>query len=281
MKRLVIIKGGGEIATGTAIYLFRAGFRVLLLETERPSSIRREVSFADAAYDGKKTVERVTCRLVSDIDAAQKRLKDNEVVMLIDPSGKSIRELKPKYIVDAVFSGDKRSLDRSLAEHTLALGPGFCAGRDVDAVIETMRGYNLGRIVYEGYSSRKSGQPGQVAADDHIEHILFSPAAGEVEALHHISYPIKEGEAIAVIHAANGKDVTATAQMTGVIRGIIRDGFPIREGQKLADINPTMRQGDCFRMSDKSRCIAGAVLEAIMIWDSQKKKRGFFDKLSD
>lgn len=276
MKRLIIIRGGGELATGAALYLFRAGFRVLLLEQPQPSSARREVSFADAAYDGQKTVERVVCRRADSVKEAEKRLKENEMTMLIDPQGKCIEKLKPKIVIDAILAYENRGMSRDMAEHTLALGPGFCAGRDVDAVIETMRGYSLGRIIYEGYSSRGQGKAGQVAADDHIEHIVFAPVAGRVEALHHISFPIKKGEPLAVIHTDDGESITVAARFDGVIRGIVRDGFSVKQGQKMADVNPNMRQGDCFNVSDKARCVAGAVLAAVTAWESKKKKRSFF-----
>ena len=281
MKRLVIIKGGGELATGAAIYLYRAGFRVLLLEQANPTSTRREVSFADAVHDGQKTVERVTCRLADSVEDAKRRLKDNEVVMLIDPEGKSIKKLEPKILLDAILSGKaNHGVTKGVAEHTIALGPGFCAGRDVDAVIETMRGYNLGRIVYEGYTSRSDRSAGQVGNVSNVEHIIFAPLAGTVESLHHISYKMKKDEPLAVIHTDNGS-VTIKAHLDGVLRGIVHDGSFIKKGQKMAEINPDMRQGDCFSVSDKTRCIGGAVLMAVMAWAKKNKKRGFFAKLSE
>ncbi len=281
MKRLVIIKGGGELATGAALYLFRAGFRVLLLEKENPTSTRREVSFADAAHDGQKTVERVTCHLAASLDEAKHLLKNNELAMLIDPEGKCIKKLAPKILLDAILSGAERhEIAKGCAEHTIALGPGFCAGRDVDAVIETMRGYNLGRIVYEGYASRRDNAAGQVGNVTNTEHLLFAPIDGTVESLHHISYKVKKGEPLAIIHTPNGS-VTVAAHLDGVLRGILRDGSFIKKGKKIAEINPTMRQGECFAVSDKARCIGGAVLMAVMAWAKKNKKRGFFEKISD
>ena len=201
--------------------------------------------------------------------------------MLVDPDGKSIKKLEPKVVIDAILANENRGMNKNMAEHTLALGPGFCAGRDVDAVIETMRGHNMGRIVHEGYSSRSHNKASQVDTDDHIEHLLFAPMAGKFEALHHISFAAKKGEPIAVITDKDGNKATVCAQMDGVIRGIVRDGFQVRANQKIADINPNMRQGDCFTVSDKARCIGGAVLSAVMSWSLKKKKRGFFAKLSD
>ena len=278
MKRLIVIRGGGELAAGAALYLYNAGFRVLMLEKPQPTSTRREVSFADAAFDGKKTVARVTCHRAESLDDAKKRLKDGELVMLIDPKGACIKKLEPKILLDAIMSGDGR-MTKDMAEHTIALGPGFCAGRDVDAVIETMRGHNLGRIIYEGYSARhEAHNNGQV--DTNAEHIIFSPTAGVFEALHHISYPAKQGDEIAVIHQNDGSEVRVTAQIDGVIRGIVHDDIVVRQGQKIVDINPKLRQGDCFTISDKTRCIAGSVLAAISVWLRKKGKGGFLAKFN-
>ena len=280
MKRLIIIKGGGELATGAAIYLYRAGFRVLLSEQANPTSTRRGVSFADAVHDGQKTVDRITCRLADSIEEAKHRLKKNELVMLVDPNGASIDALEPKILLDAILSGEKHGIIKGLAEHTIALGPGFCAGRDVDAVIETMRGYNLGRIVYEGYTSRRDKKAGQVGNVSNVEHLIFAPLAGTVDPLHHISYSIKKDEPLATINTDNGS-VTIKAHIDGVVRGIVHDGSYIKKGVKIAEINPDMRPGDCFNLSDKARCIGGAVLMAVMTWAKKNKKRGFFAKLSD
>jgi len=271
MKRLVIIRGGGEIASSAAIYLHQAGFRVLILETSQPTSIRREVSFADAAYDGQKTVERVTCTLADSPKAAEKRLKDGELVMLIDPTGKCIADFKPKVLLDGILAHANTGTNREMAEHTLALGPGFCAGRDVDAVIETMRGHEMGRIVYEGYSKRDEKSYDQEARDA-LERIILAPETGEIESLHHISFQVKEGEPIAKIHLPDKKVIEVVSPIKGVLRGIMRDGLIVTKGKKIADVNHVMRQSQCFKLSDKARCIGGAVLEAVMIWESKKRR---------
>ena len=277
MKHLVVIRGGGEIATGAAIYLHNSGFRVLILEKEKPLSTRREASFADAAYDGEKTVERVTCKRASSIREAEKMLKDGEIVMLIDPDGKHIQKFAPQVVVDAIMANENTGTTKDMAEHTLALGPGFCAGRDVDAVIETMRGLDLGRIIYEGYTYRKQSAAYLVGHND-LENIIFATTAGRVEALHNISYKLEKGEPVARIYKDDGSYVEICAHMSGVLRGVVRDDAMVVEGQKVVDINPVMHQSDCFIMSDKVRCISGAVLQAVMRWESQKPKRRLFGR---
>ncbi|MBR3458191.1 MAG: EF2563 family selenium-dependent molybdenum hydroxylase system protein [Selenomonadaceae bacterium] len=277
MKRLVIIRGGGELATAAAIYLHNSGFRVLVLEKPQPTSIRREVSFADAAYDGKKSIARVECRLADSPKEAEKRLKDEEVVMLIDPKGKCIPDFKPKVLMDGIMANENRGTSKGMAEHTIALGPGFCAGRDVDAVIETMRGHNLGKIIYEGYSYRDQGKASLVDVAGAFGRLIFAPEEGKFEGLYHISHKMQKDEPVARLHKEDGSVVEIRTQTSGVLRGIVHSGCTVKAGQKLVDINPVMSREDCFRISDKARCVAGSVLQAVMAWESKKRKRISFD----
>lgn len=157
MKHLVVVRGGGELASGTIHALYRAGFRVLVLEKKEPSATRRRVAFSEAMYRGQAKVERITCYKAKNLIEAKDRLKKGELVMLEDPTARSVKELKPQVLVDAILSHSTNGTTKDMAEHTIALGPGFCAGRDVDVVVETMRGHNLGRLIYEGFSAPQSG----------------------------------------------------------------------------------------------------------------------------
>ena len=269
MKRLVMIRGGGEMATGVALALHTAGFRVLLLERSEPSATRREVSFSDAVYDKEKTVERVKCVCLKDRKEAAKRLKAGDVVMIVDPAAQSVEDFHPQVFVDAVLAHRNLGTTKKMAEHTIALGPGFCAGRDVDTVIDTTRGHNMGRIVHEGFTRRDDEE---LAPDETIEHIVFASAAGRFEALRSISFLVRKGEVIGHIHAGGGT-VDVTAPFDGVLRGILRDGTTVYEGEKVADVHPEMTQGECFTVSDKVRCIGGSVLTDIMQWESGHHKR--------
>ena len=277
MKRLIVIRGGGELATACAIYLHNSGFRVLMLEKAQPASTRREISFADAIRDGKKTVARVTCRREDSLKEAEKRLKDGEIIMMIDPKGKNIPHFKPKVVLDAIMAHENKGTLRDMAEHTLALGPGFCAGRDVDAVIETMRGHDLGKIIYEGYSYRDQGKLSLVDAAGAVGQIIFAPDAGELESLQNISNKIQKDELIAKIHREDGSVLEICSRIDGVLRGIMRSGCIVRKGQKIADVNPVMSREECFTLTDKARCVAGSVLQAVMAWESKKRKRITFD----
>lgn len=279
MKRLIIVRGGGELASGVIHTLYRAGFRVLVLEQAKPYATRRRVAFSEAMYNGEAKVERVTCYRAESVDEAKSRLKKGELVMLKDPKGKCIKELKPLILVDAIVAHENRGTTRDMAEHTIALGPGFCAGRDVDVVIETMRGHNLGRLIYEGYSSREQSlDKSTVGEARNIEHLVFAPEDGTVDMLHNISFIVKKGDVIARINKAGGTTLDIEAGIDGVLRGALHRGTAVVRGQKIADIHPTMGAEECFTISDKARCVAGGVLAAVMIWESKRPKRSFFHR---
>lgn len=279
MKHLVIVRGGGELASGTIHALFRAGFRVLVLEKKEPSATRRRVAYSEAMYRGQAKVERITCYKAENLHEAKARLKKGELVMLEDPEAKCVKELKPQVLVDAILSHTTNGTTKDMAEHTVALGPGFCAGRDVDVVVETMRGHNLGRLIYEGYSARSQDiESSTVGASANMEHLLFAPEDGTVDILSTISLMVKKGEPLAQIHTPDGRTIEMKATIDGVLRGALHRGSKVKKDQKIADIHPTMGQEECFTISDKARCVAGSVLEAVMVWEHKRPKRGFFSR---
>ncbi len=282
MKHLIIVRGGGELGSGIAHCLHRAGFRVLILEQKKPTATRRKVSFSDAMYRGETEVERVTCYKAKNLADAQKRLKKGDVMMIADPEAECVAELKPDVLIDAIVAHENHGMKKDLAAHTIALGPGFCAGRDVDVVVETGRGHNLGRLIYEGYSSKDADHGnGTVGESPNIEHLVFAPADGRVEMLRTISLMVRKGEIIGHLHAKNeGKEETIEIKATidGVLRGAVYDGIKVSAGQKIADIHPTMGQEECYTISDKARCIGGSVLEAVMAWESKKPKHRLFGR---
>jgi xanthine dehydrogenase accessory factor len=263
MENLVIIRGGGDIATGTIYKLYQCGFRVLVLETETPSAIRRNVAFSEAVYNGTQTVENLACHLAKSVDEAVFMLEEGQLVMLIDPEGESIDMLKPMAVVDGILAKKNLGTNRKMAPVTVALGPGFTAGEDVDAVIETMRGHSLGRVIYEGQAIANTGIPGMVGGYTK-ERVIHSPAAGVMRNISKITDTVRKGEVIAFIETETEK-VPVEATIDGLLRGLIRDGYPVTKGFKIADIDPRLNEFDnCFTISDKARCIAGGVVEAIL-----------------
>ena len=279
MKHLVIVRGGGELASGVIHALYRAGFHVLALEQASPTATRRRVAFSDAMYRGETKVERVTCYRAENLAEARKRLKKGQLVMLEDPEAHCVRELKPQILVDAIVCHKNLGTQWNMAEYTIALGPGFCAGRDVDVVVETMRGHNLGRLIYEGFSAREQDVwNATVGIDRNIEHLIFAPEAGRLDMLRSISLMVKRGEPIAHLHTPDGRTVELKATINGVLRGALHRGALVVKGEKIADIHPTMGQEECFTISDKARCVAGSVLEAILVWENRAGKRRFFHR---
>lgn len=278
--KLVIVRGGGDLATGVVQALWRAGFLLLVLEVPDPSAIRRQVALSEAVYDGSATVEDMTARCCKSGRAIEKAWRDHEVPIVIDPQGRSIAELKPWAVVDAILAKKNLGTTRAMAPHTIALGPGFTAGVDVDVVIETKRGHNLGRLIYQGDAAPNTGIPGMIAGFGK-ERVIHSPAAGYFYGLAAIGDIVEKGQPVGVITqealrdgqqptAAMGIPVAAT--LTGLLRGLIRSTYPVIPGFKIADIDPRKEESkNCFTISDKARCLGGAVLTALCAMMQQEK----------
>ena len=263
MKNLIIVRGGGDLATGTIYKLKKSGFPVLILEVDMPSAIRRNVSFCEAVYQKQQTVEEMTCYLAESAEEASRLLTEDKLVMMVDPLGESIPEWKPLAVVDAILAKRNLGTNRAMAPITVALGPGFTAGEDVDAVIETKRGHDLGRVLWEGCAAPNTGIPGMIAGYGK-ERVIRSPAKGVLQSVKQITDTVSRGEVIALVETEQ-EQIPVEATLDGILRGLIRDGFPVDVGFKIADIDPRIDEYDnCFTISDKARCIAGGVLEVIL-----------------
>ena len=263
MKDLIIVRGGGDLATGTICKLKKSGFPVLILEVENPSAIRRNVAFCEAVYQGSQTVEDMTCYKAESLQQAQQLLEEGKLAVLVDPTGESIPKLQPMAVVDAILAKKNLGTNRNMAPITVALGPGFVAGEDVDAVIETKRGHNLGRVLWTGSAAPNTGSPGIIGGYGK-ERVIHCPAKGILRNVKKITDTVSKGETIAVVETEEGI-VPVEATLDGILRGLIRDGYPVKVGFKMADIDPRAEEYDnCFTISDKARCIAGGVLEAIL-----------------
>lgn len=263
MKNLIIVRGGGDLATGTIYKLYKCGFPVLVLEVSRPSAIRRNAAFSEAVYEGSQRVEDVTCYLAGSLEEAEKLLAEGKLTMLVDPKGEAIAAFRPLGVVDAILAKKNLGTNRNMAPITVALGPGFEAGEDVDAVVETQRGHNLGRVLWQGKAAPNTGIPGIIGGYGK-ERVIYSPAAGILRHVCHITDTVTRGQTIAYIET-DGEPVPVTATLDGLLRGLLRDGYPVPEHFKIADIDPrTEEYNNCFTISDKSRCIAGGVVEAVL-----------------
>lgn len=259
MKDIIIVRGGGDIATGTIHKLVQCGFKVLVLEIEKPSAIRINVAFCQAVYDKIKVIEDCCCELCHSLDKAYDVMNQGRVAMMIDVEGKIIQEVKPLAVVDAILAKKNLGTHRHMAPITIGLGPGFKAGEDVDAVIETMRGHDLGRVIYQGKAMKNTGAPGLIKGYGK-ERVIHAPVEGIVKTCKKITDQVKTGDVIAMID-----DYPVCASMDGILRGLIHDGYKVHKGFKMADIDPRIDEvKNCFTISDKARCIAGGVVEAIM-----------------
>ena len=258
-KTTLIVRGGGDLASGVIHRLYKCRYQVLVLECRKPSAIRRKVSFSEAVFDGISNVEGVTGRLVKDVSECQKVWEADEVPILVDEAGKAVKELRPDALIDAILAKKNLGTTREMAPLTVALGPGFEAGKDVDFVIETQRGHNLGRVIEEGCATPNTGIPGVIAGYGK-ERVIHSPAAGIMHNCSQIGDIVEKDQIIAMID-----ETPVYASLTGVLRGIIRDGYEVPKGMKIADIDPRKEQKkNCDTISDKARCIAGSVVEVLL-----------------
>ena len=273
-KDLIVVRGAGDLATGTIHRLKKAGFRLLVLEAEHPAAIRRQVALSEAVYAGSARVEDVEA-VRMDVDLAEKKnrkelleqemeriWKKDGVPVLVDPAGLSIAALRPAVVVDAILAKKNLGTTKEMAPLVIALGPGFTAGEDVDVVIETKRGHNLGRVIRSGSAVPNTGIPGIIGGYGK-ERVMHAQAEGILRNVASIGDIVEARAVIAEIETENGT-VPVEASLSGLLRGLIRDGNPVTKGFKIADIDPRKEElQNCFTISDKARCIAGSVLEVI------------------
>ena len=273
-KDLIVVRGAGDLATGTIHRLKKAGFRLLVLEAEHPAAIRRQVALSEAVYAGSARVEDVEA-VRMDVDLAEKKnrkelleqemeriWKKDGVPVLVDPAGLSIAALRPDVVVDAILAKKNLGTTKEMAPLVIALGPGFTAGEDVDVVIETKRGHNLGRVIRSGSAVPNTGIPGIIGGYGK-ERVMHAQAEGILRNAASIGDIVEARAVIAEIETENGT-VPVEASLSGLLRGLIRDGYPVTKGFKIADIDPRKEElQNCFTISDKARCIAGSVLEVI------------------
>ena len=255
---LVLIKGAGDLASGVAYRLKRSGFPLIMTELPIPVMIRRAVSFGQAVYSGQTTVEGIVARRVDTAQEAQRLARCEEIPILVDPGASAVAVVKPQILVDAIVAKMNTGTSMNDAPLVLALGPGFMAGKDCHAVIETNRGHWLGRVIYQGQAEADTGTPGRVKGHT-VERVLRAPADGHVVALAKIGDSIKQGQLVAKVA---GQEVRAP--FGGVLRGLIHPHVQVTAGFKIGDLDPRGVTQHCFTISDKSLAIGGGVLEAIL-----------------
>jgi len=246
------------MASGVAHCLYRSGFNVCLTEIPTPLAVRRMVSFSETIYDGEKTVEGVTAVLVADQKDILSSWNKKKIPLLVDSENNIKEFVRPHVLIDAILA--KKNLGTKITDAPLVigLGPGFVATKDVHVVIETNRGHNLGRLIFEGEAEPNTGVPGTIAGYG-IERVFRVPQNGIFRIVKKIGDTVSDGDKVAYVEGEPIKVKTS-----GIIRGMLRDGIAVTKGLKAGDIDPRGDRNYCFTISEKARTLGGAVLEAIL-----------------
>jgi len=269
---LVVIKGSGDLASGIALRLSHAGFDIAMTEIAAPLSVRRTVCFSQAVYEGRVKVEDVTAVLVKDEDEMGEAWRLKQIAVFVDPEASIVKSVLPCVLVDAIMA--KRNTGTAITDAPLVIGvgPGFIAGVDCHAVIETQRGHTLGRVITPEQGAEESalpntGVPGDIGGYT-VERLLRSPADGIFEAVLSIGDMVKKGDTVALVRTAPGAsaggEFPINAEIDGILRGLLPSGIAVTKGMKAGDVDPRCERQHCFTVSDKALSIGGGVLEAIM-----------------
>ncbi len=255
---MVLIRGGGDLASGVGVRLHRSGFQVVITELPEPLVVRRKVSFAEAVHEGLVQVEGVTGKLVEDFSEIKSILLSGIIPVLIDPNLKCLEVINPDVVVDARMKKKLPREGKELASLVIGLGPGFIAGENCHAVIETNRGHNMGRVLWQGVPEQDTGIPGSVQGYS-SERVLRTPVDGVLQTRVEIGDRLKKGSLVALV----GEE-EVLAPFDGILRGLLRDGTAVKSGLKIGDVDPREDPNLYKLISDKSRAIGGGVLEAIL-----------------
>ena len=255
---LVAIRGGGDLATGVAVRLHRAGFSVLVLEIQQPLAVRRLVALAEAINAGRVVVEGIEGRRADSPEEVASLLQTGVIPVLVDPLATSASVLRPAAIVDGRMRKAPSELPLDAAQLIVGLGPGFEAGVDCHAVIETRRGHHLGRILWQGRASPDTKIPEAVEGYA-VDRVLRAPRSGVMQGLAPIGSLVRQGDALLAIDRQQ-----VDAPFDGALRGLLHDGVRVERGMKVGDLDPRREARFCREVSDKALAVGGAALEAIL-----------------
>ncbi len=268
---LVLIRGGGDLATGVAHRLHRAGFTLMMTELPQPLAVRRAVSFAEAVYTERVTVEGVTARRAPDPMVGMAYTVMDEIPVVVDADDRVLARMRPPIVVDARIAKHNLGTRLTDAKLVIGLGPGFTAGVDCHAVVETNRGHNLGRVYWEGSAEPNTGEPEPVRGFAGTR-VLRAPREGTFVGQKQIGDAVKAGDTLARVD-----NEPIPAQFDGVVRGLLHDGLHVTAGMKVGDLDPRGVREYCFLISDKARAVGGGVLEAIFagmrLWTPEDRQQ--------
>ena len=255
---LAVIKGAGDIASGIALRLHRANFKIVMTEIASPTAIRRTVCFSEAVYKGETVVENVKAVLCDNISQIDDVLESGNIAVIVDEKANCIKELKPDFVIDAILAKKNLGTDIDDAKVVIGVGPGFTAGEDCHAVVETKRGHFLGRVYYEGSAIENTGIPGEI--DGHsADRIIRSPEYGVFNPIFDIGDEVKKGEVVACVDST-----PIVCNVSGILRGILPKGTLVSTNMKSGDVDPRCEKEHCYTVSDKALSVGGGVLEACL-----------------
>ena len=258
MDKKIWIRGAGDLATGIALRLYRSGFDIVMSDIAVPTTVRRTVAFSPAVYTGEASVEGITGKLCENISMIDTVMESGCIPVIVDPSGEIMKEYKPDVIVDAIIAKTNIGTKITDADIVIGVGPGFEAGVDCHAVVETKRGHNLGRVLWSGSAYPNTGVPGNIGGYT-VERIIRATADGVFKAKVNIGDYVKAGDLLAYCD-----ETPVYANIDGIVRGLLQDGVKVKTGMKSGDVDPRAEKEYCFTVSDKASAIGGGVLEAIL-----------------
>ncbi len=269
---VILIRGAGELATGVAWTLASAGYRIIMTEVAQPLMVRWPVCFGSAVSDGIWEVEGIQAERVDNLQEIGPVWENGRVPVLVDPLMEKIgdlpADLRPSILIDAIMAKRNIGTQRNQARLTIGLGPGFTAGEDVDLVVETNRGHNLGRLIYSGPAEPNTGIPGEIGGVS-AERVVYSLQSGSIRVKRKIGDYVEAGDSLGEIIIEGGSyEVEAT--ISGVLRGLLREGTFIQERVKIGDIDPRGKREYCWTISEKARTIGTALLLAVVKWERNK-----------
>ncbi len=270
----ILLRGGGDLASGVALRLHRAGFRVIITELPQPLAVRRSVSFAEAMYRGEIKVEGILARRADSALHAFDLAHEGIIPVINDPQAAILNNGPFAALIDARLTKQPPELGLDAAPLVIGLGPGVIAGENVHAVIETQRGHTLGRGYRPGSASADNGQP-----EGDPRRVLRAPAAGVLESSVEIGDHVTGGQVLAQIRTGRSDSAVEVhpviAPIKGVLRGLIHPGLAVEKGLKIGDVDPRDNPSYCFMVSDKALAIGGGVLEAILAWSKTRNQKLF------
>ncbi|MBI4788624.1 MAG: EF2563 family selenium-dependent molybdenum hydroxylase system protein [Chloroflexi bacterium] len=262
--KLILLKGAGDLGTGVAWRLHKAGFPVLITELAQPLVVRRTVAFASAVYEGQVTVEGVTARRAKSFQQARAWLGDGVISVLVDPETRAREEFAPSVLIDAVMAKRNTGTRLTDAPLVIALGPGFTPNVDCHAVVETNRGHYLGRVWWDRPAEPNTDTPGEIGGK-RGERVLRAPQAGQVTSVRTIGDAVTQGETIAFVDGAR-----VVAPFDGILRGLVHNGLSVKAGAKIGDVDARANREACLTISDKALAVGGGVLEAVLAWMNRR-----------